>query len=69
VAGFEVVRQIEATFVEGYRTPGEATLALKAAAARHGANAIIHLAQQRTAAGRCTAQGDAVLVRPVAGKR
>lgn len=65
VAGYEVVRQLEATFVEGYRTPGEAALALKAAAARQGANALIHLSQQRMASGRCTAQGDAVLIRPV----
>jgi uncharacterized protein YbjQ (UPF0145 family) len=62
IAGYELVRQIEAAFVEGYRTPEEAVSALKATAGRKGANAIINLSQQRTAGGRCTAQGDAVVV-------
>ncbi len=64
VAGYEIIRQIEAVFVEGLRTQEEATLALKAAAGRLGANAIINLNQQRTAAGRCIAQGDAVQISP-----
>lgn len=64
VAGYKIIQQIEAVFVEGYRTPQEAITSLKASAARSGANAIINLAQQRTAAGRCTAQGDAVRIRP-----
>jgi hypothetical protein len=68
VAGYEIVQQIEAVFVEGYRTPQEATEALKAAAARKGANAIINLSQQRSTAGRSTSQGDAVVVRPTAPK-
>lgn len=63
-AGFEIVRQIEAVYIDGCRSPEEALLSLKAAAARLGANAVVNLAQHRTAAGRCTAQGDAVLVRP-----
>jgi len=63
VAGYEIVRQIEAVFVEGYRSPEDAVLALKVAAGRLGANAIINLSQQRTAAGKCTCQGDAVVVR------
>lgn len=63
VAGYKIIQQIEAVFVEGYRTPQDATTALKASAARAGANAIINLMQQRTAAGRCTAQGDAVRIR------
>ncbi|MFH1417944.1 MAG: hypothetical protein ABII12_06635 [Planctomycetota bacterium] len=65
VAGYEIVRQIEAVFVEGLRSPGEATSALKASAGKLGANAVINLSQERTAAGRCTAQGDAVVVRPL----
>lgn len=65
VAGYEIVRQIEAVFEDGHRTPAEAVEALKAAAAQRGANALINLAQQRTAAGRCTAQGDAVIIRPI----
>jgi uncharacterized protein YbjQ (UPF0145 family) len=64
VAGYEIIRQIEAVFVEGLRTQEEAIIALKAVAARRGANAIVNITQQRTAAGRCTAQGDAVLIRP-----
>ena len=64
VAGYEIVQQIEAVFVEGYRTPQEATVALKAAAGTKGANAIINLSQQRSGAGRSTSQGDAVIIRP-----
>jgi len=68
VAGYEIVQQIEAVFVEGYRTPQEATVALKAAAGRKGANAIINLSQQRSGAGRSTSQGDAVIIRPTVAK-
>ena len=63
VAGFDIVRQIEAVFVEGYRSPEDAVLGLKVAAGRLGANAIINLSQQRTTAGKCSCQGDAVIVR------
>lgn len=66
VAGYRIVQQIEAVFVDGSRAPDDAIAALKAAAGRRGANAIINLSQQRTAAGRCTAQGDAVIIRPTA---
>jgi uncharacterized protein YbjQ (UPF0145 family) len=66
IAGYEIVRQIEAIFVDGYRSPEEAVMGLKVSAAGRGANAIVNLSQQRTAAGRCTAQGDAVSVRPLA---
>ena len=62
VAGYRIIRQIEAVFVDGRRTPGEAVTALKAAASRLGANAVVNLSQARTAAGKCTAQGDAVIV-------
>lgn len=68
VAGYEIVQQIEAVFVEGYRTPQEATIALKATAGRKGANAVINLSQQRSGAGRSTSQGDAVLIRPAVAK-
>jgi uncharacterized protein YbjQ (UPF0145 family) len=63
IAGYEIVRQIETVFVEGYRTSEEALLALKAAAGRLGATAVMNVSQQRTAAGRCSAQGDSVVVR------
>jgi len=64
VAGYQIVQQIEAVYVEGYRTPADAGTGIKAAAGRRGANAIINLSQQRTAGGRCTAQGDAVVIKP-----
>jgi len=66
LAGFRIVRQVEAVFVEGYRTPEEALIALKAAAADRGANAILNVHTDRTAAGRCTASGDAIIVIPPA---
>lgn len=68
VVGYELIRQIEAVYVEGHRTPNDAVTALKAAGARKGANAIINLSQSRTAGGRCTAQGDAVVVQPNVAK-
>jgi uncharacterized protein YbjQ (UPF0145 family) len=64
LAGYRIVRQIEAVFVEGQRSPEEAVSALKAQAGRRGANAVVNLSQARTAAGKCTAQGDAVLIEP-----
>jgi uncharacterized protein YbjQ (UPF0145 family) len=64
IAGYRMVRQIEAVFVENHRTSEEAITALKATAARRGANALINLTQQRTTAGRCAAQGDAIYVQP-----
>lgn len=69
IAGYELVRQVEAVFVEGYRTPQEASTALKATAARRGANAIINLTHQRTAAGKCAAQGDAVVIEPAVARQ
>jgi uncharacterized protein YbjQ (UPF0145 family) len=64
VAGYEIVRQIDAVFEDGHRTPGDAVASLKATAAERGANAVVNLSQERTAAGRCTARGDAVVIRP-----
>jgi Na+-transporting methylmalonyl-CoA/oxaloacetate decarboxylase gamma subunit len=64
IAGYRVMRQVEAVFVDGYRDPGDAIEGLKATAALKGANAVINLQHQRTAAGRCTASGDAVVVEP-----
>jgi uncharacterized protein YbjQ (UPF0145 family) len=64
IPGFEILQQVEAVFVEGCRAPDEAAAAIKAVAGRLGANAVINLSQQRTAAGKCSAQGDAVRVRP-----
>ncbi len=59
------VRQIEAVFVDGFREPNEAILGLKAAAGRKGANSILNVTQERTGNNRCSASGDAVIVRTV----
>lgn len=66
LAGYEIVQQIEAVFVEGFRSPTEAIDGLKAAAARAGANAVINVRPERSLAGRCGASGDAVRVRRIA---
>ncbi|GMU24504.1 MAG: hypothetical protein AMXMBFR13_45780 [Phycisphaerae bacterium] len=68
LAGFRIVRQVEAVFVEGYRTPEDAVIALKAAAAERGANAILNVHTDRSVAGRCTASGDAIVVAPLVAK-
>lgn len=65
IAGFKVVRQIDAVFVEGFRRPEEALEGLKAAAAMRGANALINVNSEHTAAGRCSARGDAIIVREI----
>lgn len=67
IAGYELVRQIEAVFVEGLRSPEEAVAALKSATGKLGANAIINLTHVRTTVGRYGAQGDAVVIEPRAG--
>ena len=59
LAGYEIVQQIEAVFVEGHRSPQEAMQALRVAAGRLGANAIINLTHERTAAGRLSSSGSA----------
>ena len=63
IAGFEVVRQIEAVFTEGHKSPANAVEMLKALAAQKGANAIINLAGERPPGSKCVARGDAVIVR------
>ncbi len=65
IAGFEIVRQIEAVFAEGQRSPAAAVELLKALAAKKGANALINLSSQRLPSGKCVASGDAVVVRPL----
>lgn len=62
LAGYRLVRQVEAVFVEGFGSPEDALIALKAAAFERGANAILNVKTEHTAAGRCTASGDAVVV-------
>jgi len=64
IPGYRIVRAIDALYVDGFRTPAEALLGLKAAAAEKGANAVINVRHERTSLGRCCASGDAVLVEP-----
>lgn len=65
IAGFAIQRQIEAVFTDGHASPQKAVDVLKAIAAEKGANAIINLATDRPAAGKCVAHGDAVIVKPL----
>lgn len=66
IAGFTIVRQIEAVFTDDHPSPTLAVQALKVVAAEIGANGIINLHSTRPPAGKCMAYGDAVIVRPVA---
>ncbi len=65
IAGFDVIRQIEAVFTDGHPSPARAVEMLKAMAAERGANAVINLATERLGSGKCVARGDAVLVRAI----
>lgn len=65
IVGYHTVEQVEAVFVDGFRRPEEALEGLKAAAAMKGANALTNVHTERTSAGRCSASGDAVIVRKV----
>jgi uncharacterized protein YbjQ (UPF0145 family) len=67
IAGFRIVRQIEAVFSDGQSSPAKAVEMLKALAAEKGANAVINLRTDRVASGRCVANGDAVIVQPIGG--
>ncbi len=62
ITGYELVEQIEAVYVDGFRSPEEALEGLKSAAAMKGANAVANVRQERNASGSCSAQGDAVVV-------
>lgn len=64
IAGFQVVRQIEALFTDGHPSPDQAVECLKAVAAEKGGNAVINLTGARLPSGKCVASGDAVIVRP-----
>lgn len=65
VAGYEIVEQVEAVFVDGFQRPEDALEGLKAAAALKHATAIVNVCQKRDPSGRCRAQGDAVIVRKI----
>ena len=62
ITGYEIVEQVEAVFVDGFRRPEEAVEGLKAVAAMKGANAVTNVKHERTASGKCNASGDAVIV-------
>ncbi len=62
ITGYEIVEQIEAVFVDGFRRPEEALEGLKAAAAMKGANAVANVRQERHVSGKCGASGDAVVI-------
>jgi hypothetical protein len=63
IVGYDLVEQIEAICVEGFQRPEDALEGLKAVAAMKGANALVNVRTQRFDARRCTAGGDAVVVR------
>ncbi len=64
IAGFEIKRQVEALFTDGHASGADAVAAVKAIAARKGANALINLRSERHPSGKYVANGDAVIVQP-----
>lgn len=67
IAGYEVIEQVEAVFVDGFRRPEDALEGLKASAAMKGANALLNVRHERGPSGKCAAAGDAVIVRRAGG--
>ena len=65
IAGYRLVEQIEAVLVDGFRRPEEALEGLKATAAMKGANAVMNVRSERTPTGRCSASGDAVMIKRI----
>ncbi|MHC5108600.1 MAG: hypothetical protein ACYTHJ_01830 [Planctomycetota bacterium] len=65
IAGYEIVRQIETVFVDGFRKAEDALEGLKATAAMKGANAVSNVRHERGNRGKWTAAGDALVIRPV----
>jgi len=63
IVGYDILEQVEAVFVDGFRQPEDALEGLKAAAAMKGANAVANVRQERASSGKCGAAGDAVIVR------
>lgn len=62
VVGYDILEQVEAVLVDGFRQPEDAIEGLKAAAAMKGANAVTNVRQERAPSGKCSAAGDAVIV-------
>jgi hypothetical protein len=69
IVGYEVLEQVEAVYVDGFRKPEDALEGLKAVAAMKGANAVINVHRCRGEQGRHAAGGDAVVVRRVSEPR
>lgn len=65
IAGYDIIEQVEAVFVDGFRRPEEALEGLKASAGMKGANALVNVSHERTTAGKCNASGDAIIVHKV----
>lgn len=65
IAGYDLMEQVEAVYVDGFRRPDEAIEGLKAMAAMKGANALTNVMQNRTSTGTCAANGDAVIVQKI----
>jgi len=66
IAGYEIMEQVEAVYVDGFIRPEEALEGLKAVAAMKGANAVTNVRRERGSDRRCSASGDAVIVRKTA---
>ena len=66
IAGYEIMEQVEAVYVDGFIRPEEALEGLKAVAAMKGANAMTNVRRERGSDRRCSASGDAVIVRKTA---
>jgi len=65
IAGYELLEQVEAVYVDGFRRPEEALEGLKASAAMKGGNAVVNVRHERNASGECSAYGDAVVVQRI----
>ncbi|MGB0714626.1 MAG: hypothetical protein ACPGXK_02035 [Phycisphaerae bacterium] len=62
IAGYHIIKQVEAVFVDGFRRAEDALEGVKAVAAMKGANAVTNVRHERGAMGRWSAAGDAVVV-------
>jgi hypothetical protein len=62
IKGYELIEQIEAVYVDGFRRPEDALEGLKAVAAMKGANAVTNVRHEHGPSGKCSATGDAVIV-------
>ncbi len=68
IVGYEIMEQVEAISVDGFRKVEHAAEGLKAAAAMKGANGLVNVQQYRDEKGRYEMTGDAVILRKIAAK-